>query len=445
MPEDSEEPRLPRRLGPKTPQPADAIDPEEALSTFKPSPKRPGPAPPRKPRPETTEPDTSTFSAAPKKSAGKPRSDRDPLPVSGGPGWVERIVFGRVSTGHLAQFCRQFATYLSSGVDLLRSLDNLQKQFARSALGPVISRLAMNVRRGDNLSDAMGREPQAFDSQFLAMMSVAEARGGVPETLKMMAAGYEARQRLLRYARSAMIYPIAVVTIAFGVGMLLTLFVLPGLISILEDTVNTRGGLSLPLPTRILIAFNRFMMAIGWLLVPLGLVGSVFGGIWLYRQPRGKAFLDSVVIYVPVLGNLLKLVDTTRFARTLGVLLNAGVEIGNSLDLTANVMHLVPFRKAVSDARTDVMKGSDLSEALDASHRFSPEVIAIINSGEETGNLPESLDRMADDYEERVESMVKNLGSLIQPILFVFLGGVVLFIAVAFLMAYLQVIAGLGG
>ncbi|MDB5351547.1 MAG: type secretory pathway, component PulF [Planctomycetota bacterium] len=455
MSQDADEPLPPRRARPpaqpdpngrprpkskRKPDPSSGrpTDPDQGASTFSPRPGR------------TTEPGgpaigaSSTFQANPQRAGGKSKSatTREPVPVSGGPGWFERVLFGRVSTTHRAMFCRQFGAYLDAGVDLLKSLDSLRTQFERSAMGPVIGRIAQGVRQGESLTDAMEREPQAFDAQFLAMMTVAEARGGVPETLKMMAASYEAKQRLIRQARSAMIYPIAVLSIAFGVGMLLTIFILPGLVSILEDAIRDKP-IDLPLPTRILIGINTFMLKMGWLVLPLGVAGSIFGLFWLYRRPRGKAFLDEILMRLPVLGKLTKMIDTTRFARTLSVLLEAGVNIGDSLALTASTLHLVPFRRAVTGSREAVMEGSELSEALLASHRFSSDVIAIVNSGEETGKLPESLKRLADDYEERVEFMVKNLGSLIQPVIFVFLGGIVLFIALAFFSVYIMLLTGM--
>lgn len=439
MSADAESPRPPRRAGPKSspklPAPTEPV--VEGSSTFLPNPGRPGTRPPA----ESAAPGSSAFVPT-ETPRGRAAPGREPTPVSGGPGWLERTLFGRVSTTHLAQFSRQFGAYLDAGVDLLRSLDSLRKQFARTALGPVLERVALSVRRGDSLADAMGREPQAFDAQFLAMMRVAEARGGVPEVLKRMATGYEAKQRLIRQARSALIYPIAVVTIAFGVGMLLTLFVLPGLVEILEDTVKGRG-IALPLPTRILLAINTFMLRMGWLVVPLALIGSIVGLIGLYRKPRGKAFLDEIGMRLPVLGKLLRMIDTTRFARTLGALLEAGVDVGASLDLTAGVMTLVPFRRAVRGAREAVLEGTELSDALRASRRFAPDVIAIVGSGEETGKLPESLDRLADDYEERVTFLVKNLGSLIQPLIFLLLGGIVLFIALAFFSVYIMLLTSL--
>src|SRR4051794_31699851 len=156
--------------------------------------------------------------ASSSRPAKRPARDEATLmPESGGPAWFERVLFGSVGTAHLAGFCRQFASYSDAGVDLLKSLASLQKQFSRTALGPVLERLQLAVRRGDSLGDAMAREPQAFDPLFLSMIRVAEARGGVPETMRLMAGHYEARLRLIRQARSAMIYPIAVILIAGAV------------------------------------------------------------------------------------------------------------------------------------------------------------------------------------------------------------------------------------
>ena len=406
--------------------------------------------PPRQPRPKpkplrttlaegqatfqpTTEADVKPAKSKPRRSGDEPRA------VEGGPNWVERIVFGRVSSGHLATFCGQFARYQEAGVDLLRSLSSLQKQFARTALGPVIGRIEMAVRSGESLASAMAREPQAFDNLALSMMRVAEARGGEPETLKGLSRHYEARQRMIRQARSAMIYPTIVLIVASAVVMLVTIFVIPGMIGFIAD--STRGkSVDLPWPTQVLMSISQFMTGHGWWLVPLLSVAAIFGAIWSYGTKPGKAVLDSLSLYVPVLGKLRKKIETTRFARTLGALLNAGVDVGTSLELTSGVLGLASFRRAISGVRAEVLHGSEMSEALGATRCFPSDVVAIVNSGEETGKLPESLDKIADDYEEQVEYMVKNLGNLIQPVLMVFLGGIVLFIVLGVILAYLQMI-----
>lgn len=461
MSRDAEDPRPPRRPKPAArPNPEDSGPDLERLedlpTTFRPAPASQLPTRPgakKAARRPLDEDDDDAIAAellgtAPKRAqktnpyeASRSRKGRI-REESGGPNWVERILFGRVSSGHLATFCRQGASYLLAGVGILETLDNLEKQFAKTALGPVIGRLALGVRRGDTLGEAMKREPQAFDKLCLSMIAVAEARGGVPETLRKLGVHYEARQRLIRQARGALIYPAIVMLLVVAVGGLLTIFVLPKLVDILEDMVGKNGS-DLPLPTRLLMSLSHFIQAMGWWLLPLAFFGVLFGGWRLYKTRGGKSMLDHLSLYVPVLGLLLRKIDTTRFARTLSSLLSAGVDYGESLDLTADVLHLTPFQNAVRNARGAVVEGVELSDALDASRRFTPDVIAIVNTGEETGQLPETLDRLADDYEDQVNHMVKNLGQLIQPIIVIGLGGVVLFIVLAFVMAYVSVIGKL--
>jgi len=404
------------------------------------------------PEPDGSGPEQSTFRPNPASSSpsGKPRAAKktsatDPLgekfekPV-GGPNWWERILFGNVSTGQLAQFCRQFGSYLNAGVDLTRSLSSLERQFSGTALGPIVGRVQLSIRRGSTLEGAMAQEPRAFGPMFLSMIRVAEARGGVPETLRMLAHHYEARQRLLRQARSAMIYPVIVIVIASAVVALISIFLLPLFAALLKDMFGNR---QLPLPSQVLMAFSGFVQHIGWWLIPVVMIGTPFLLIHLYKTPAGKGIMDRLVLMTPVFGSLCRKLDTTRFARTLSVLLDAGVDVGSSIDLTADVMRMSPIRRAVRSARGEIVAGKELSGILDSTRQFSPDVIAVIQTGEETGKLPESLAHLADDYDEQVSVMVANLGHLLQPILIVFLGAVVLFIILAVFLPIIQMISNL--
>ncbi len=412
-----------------------------------------GALPPRRPRPRPPESRTTlsegqnTFQPASKKKASPLPTTNvwgtsdDPRPVAGGPNWVERIMFGSVSSGHLATFCGQFARYQDAGVDLLRSLSSLQKQFSRTALGPVIGRLETAVRSGESLASAMAREPHAFDNLTLSMMRVAEARGGEPETLQRLSRHYEARQRMIRQARSAMIYPAIVLIIASAVVMLITIFVIPKMVEFIADGLRGKGNnVELPWPTQVLMSISHFMTGQGWWLVPLMFVGTIFGALWAYRTKPGKNVIDSLSLWVPVLGSIRRKIETTRFARTLAALLNAGVDVGTSLELTSGVLGLSSYRRAIRGVKAEVMQGTEMSEALEDTRCFPSDVIAIVGSGEETGKLPESLDKIADDYEEQVEYMIKNLGNLIQPILMIVMGGIVLFIVLGVILAYLQML-----
>lgn len=416
--------------------------------------------PPRKPRPKPPgESDPSTFvpnTGAPRKKSpadGRPTASRPSPRASSavpndfhpgkGPTWYERILFGRVSSGQLATFCRQFSAYTNAGVDIGKALTNLQRQFSMTSLGPVIGRLSQAVKRGDSFAEAVAREPQAFDALFVGMMRVAEARGGIPETLRKLGQHYESRQSLIRQARSAMIYPIAVLVVASCVVTLMSLWVIPMFAGLLRDVVGPNA--TLPLPTQILMGFSQFVQQGGWFLFPVVLVALPVSLLGFYRTPAGKPLMDRIFLRLPVLGKLLKLLDTTRFAQTMSTLLDAGVDIGSSLDLTADVVRMDPFRHAVLDTKVMVLNGAELSTALDNTRRFGPDVIAVVNSGEETGKLPESLNHLADDYEEQVAHTVRNLGQLVQPILMVVMGGFVLFIVLAVFLPYVSIITGLAG
>ena len=273
------------------------------------------------------------------------------------------------------------------------------------------------------------------------MIKAAEARGGLPETLRMMSRHYEKRQSLIRQAHSAMIYPIIVLMLASLVAAGMSIWLLPMFAAMLKDLGGASA--SLPLPSRILMAFSDFIQHSGWLIFPVVLVGTPIALLRTYKTKAGKAAMDRMILWVPVFGSLVHKIDTSRFARTLSALLNAGVDMGSSLSLTADVLHLDPYRRALRGVRVDVLNGTELSVALDDTHRFGSDVIAVVESGEETGKLPETLDHLADDYEEQVEYMVRNMGQLVQPLLMVVMGLFVLFIILAVFLPYLSMLNNL--
>ena len=265
---------------------------------------------------------------------------------------------------------------------------------------------------------------------FLSMIKVAEARGGIPETLRMLSRHYEARQSLIRQARSAMIYPIIVLLVATCVVALMTIWLLPMFISHAQG--HRRPNAILPLPSRDPDGLQRLRAE----------ARLVAGAPGRDRRPAGRlpdlpdhgrqAHDGRVALWVPVLGMLLRKIDTTRFARTLASLLGAGVDIGSSLDLTADVMQLDPFRRTIrkatasGDGRERAERGPErLAPVRPRCHRHH-------QLGRGDRQAPREPGELADDYEEQVAYMVKNMGQLIQPLLMVVLGGIVLFIILAF-------------
>jgi len=303
-----------------------------------------------------------------------------------------------------------------------------------------MARIRQAIKTGSTLHEAMSKEPQLFNTMFLSMIRVAEARGGVPETLRMMGDHYEARQRLIRQARSALIYPVIVLILAGGVVALISILILPMFTSLLQD-ISKKA--QLPWASRALMGFSHFVGLLGWWLLPLITIGVPFLLLRFYKTSAGKAVMDRLILMTPVFGSLCRKLDTSRFARTFATLIDAGVDVGSSFELTSAVMSMSPMQRAVSDARESVLDGKELSVALAESRQFGPDVIAVLESGEETGKVPESLNHLADDYEEQVQHMVKNMGTLIQPLLTLMLGAIVLFIILAVFLPYIQALTSL--
>ncbi len=220
-----------------------------------------------------------------------PRSLRD----SSG---FDKLLFGKVNAGQLSVFARQLAAYQEAGVDLAKSLKGLANQFGATVLGGSIRKVEQAIRQGDSLADAFERQDRVFDRFFLKMMRVAEARGSLPEILRELSVYYEAKQRLLRQAKSALIYPVCVLVIAAGVSALIVFGILPIFIPVIEDIGR---GKPLPLPTRLLMSLGYFARDMGWWVVPTAIVGLIIGLPMLYRSEKGRMLIDELVMRVPIL------------------------------------------------------------------------------------------------------------------------------------------------
>ena len=368
------------------------------------------------------------------KSKRRPDADDDDekFAASGGPTLIERVLFGKVGTKQLALFYRQFSQYLMAGMDVPQSLKGLQKHFKGRALGPVIARMIDAVKSGRSMAEAFEREPQAFDRLAVNMIRASESRGAVPEILVELAEIQEFRARTVRNMASASIYPIMVMSAAALCLLVIAVFVGPLFNSVLGDMIPEKNRGNLILPTQLLFKFNQVMMVMGPLVPIFLLIGSVVG-IWLaYKTKTGQTILDEIYWYVPIFGKIQKFVDLSRMGRMLGALLEAGVATPDALALTAGVVRLKPFERALLEAEVATRDGDEIGPVFAASGRFPYEVIGLIETGETTGNLPRALSRMATDYEERATVMIKSLSTLIQPIITVGLGLIVGFIAIAF-------------
>lgn len=392
----------------------------------------------KRPRPDfrsaRDDADDDAFSFSPKKSRNdKYRDDDDDrFEADGGPTLIERILYGKVGTKQLSLFYRQLSQYLLAGMDVPQSLKGLQKQFRAKALGPVIARMIDGVKTGRSLTEVFEREPQAFDRLAVNMIHAAESRGAVPEILVELAEIQEFRARTVRNIASASIYPILVLSAATICLLIIAVFVGPLFNSVLGDMIPPDKRGNLILPTRLLFKFNEVLMILGPLM-PIFLLIGVIVGVWLgYKTKTGQTVLDEIYWYVPVFGKIQKYVDLSRMGRMLGALLESGVSTPEALALTAGVVRLKPFERALLRAEQATREGDEMGPVFAESGRFPYEVVGLIETGETTGKLPYTLQKIGTDFEERATMMIKNLSTLIQPMITIGLGLIVGFIAIAF-------------
>jgi type IV pilus assembly protein PilC len=349
----------------------------------------------------------------------------------------------RVSTKKLTQFTRQLATLQDAGLPILRSLKILEQQQKPGLLRMVIKEVAEDVEGGATLSEAMGKHPKAFDKLYVKMVSAGEA-GGVLETiLERLAEFMEKAQRLKRKVVGAMIYPVAVITFSGGIVMFIMVVVVPKFETIFKDF-----GTTLPMPTQILINVSNWFatgMPPGWLIV---IISPLF--FWLFfklvkQSEAGKFILDLVKLKIPIMGQIIQKTAVARFTRTLGTLINAGVPILEAINITKDTTGNEVFTKALAKVHDSIREGESFAEPLKASRVVDSLVVNMVDVGEETGELDKMLLKVADNYDEEVETLVSSLVSLLEPVLVIFLGLIVGSIVVALFMPLVKLIGSVSG
>ena len=276
------------------------------------------------------------------------------------------------------------------------------------------------VEGGSTLSAAMKQYPKVFDALYSNMVEAGETGGILDTILQRLSTYIEKNVKLQRAVKSAMVYPIGVLTIAGGVIILLLWKVVP-----VFATLFAGMGVDLPLPTKIVIAASHFVGSIFGLLIVVGVAAMIIGlKVW-HGTPRGRFAIDTVILKLPVLGILMRKIAVGRFTRTLGTLIASGVPILEGLDITAKTSGNAVVERALNRVRKSLEEGKSLTEPLKESEVFPGMVTQMIAVGEQTGAMDAMLQKIADFYEDEVDSAVKDLLTALEPIMIVFLGGVV--------------------
>src|SRR5215472_10565173 len=347
---------------------------------------------------------------------------------------------GGVTAKELAVFTRQFSVMIDAGLPLVQCLEILASQQENKMFQKVLIGTRSAVEGGSTLSAAMKQYPKVFDPLYSNMVEAGETGGILDTILQRLSSYIEKNVKLKAAVKSALIYPIGVLSIAAGVITLLLWKVVP-----IFATLFTGLGVDLPLPTKIVISLSNFVGSIFGLLIVVGIAAAIFGlKVW-YGTPGGRYALDSLVLKLPVIGILMRKIAVARFTRTLGTLISSGVPILEGLDITAKTSGNAVIERALFAVRRSLEEGKSLTEPLKDSAVFPGMVTQMISVGEQTGAMDAMLQKIADFYEDEVDAAVKDLLTALEPIMIVFLGLVVGGVVISMYLPLFSLIGKLSG
>ena len=325
-----------------------------------------------------------------------------------------------VNAKDLAIFTRQFSVMIDAGLPLVQCLEILAGQQENKTLQNVLTATRASVEGGSTLSAAMRQSEKVFDPLYVNLVEAGEAGGILDTILQRLATYIEKNVKLKRAVKSALVYPVAVITVAAGVITLLLWKVVP-----IFATLFLGLGVDLPLPTRIVISLSNFVGSIFGLLIVVLIAAMVIGlKVW-YGTAQGRYTMDAILLKLPLVGILLRKIAVARFTRTLGTLISSGVPILEGLEITARTAGNAVVEKALMHVRKSLEAGKNLADPLRETDVFPGMVTQMIGVGEQTGAMDAMLQKIADFYEEEVDSAVKDLLAAMEPAMIVFLGVVV--------------------
>jgi type IV pilus assembly protein PilC len=345
---------------------------------------------------------------------------------------------GGIRSKDIAIFTRQFSVMIDAGLPLVQCLDILGQQQENKSFQKVILQVRQDVEAGSSLAEAMRKHPQAFDDLYVNMVAAGEAGGILDTILQRLAAYIEKSVKLKSQVRSALVYPVAVITIAIIVVYIILWKVIPVFASLFEGL-----GTQLPFLTQVIVNISRFIGNFWWLIL-LVVVGTIIAVRQYYQTDAGRYQIDKLLLKMPVIGGLLRKIAVARFCRTLATLLSSGVAILESLDITARTAGNAVLEEAILQVRKEVEEGKNLAEPLARTEQFPPMVCQMIGVGEQTGAMDTMLSKIADFYEDEVDSAIEGMMALLEPVMIAFLGVIIGVIVVAMYLPMFSLISQIG-
>lgn len=349
------------------------------------------------------------------------------------------IAFGGIKPAVVTLFTRQLSTLQDAGLPIVQSLQILTDMQRPGKFKAALAQVTEEIQGGTMLSEALSHHPKIWDRLYTNLVKAGETAGALDVILRRLAEFREKSQRLKRKVIGALVYPIAVMTIAISILTFIMVFIVPKFQVIFKDL-----GIPLPLPTQILIDLSSFMASWWGLSILVGIVLLIIGLRVAKATEAGANIIDRILLRVPVFGSVIKKSSVARFTRTLGTLVTSGVSFLDALDITKSATPNIVVRNAVQAVRDSVKEGETINEPLRRSGVFDDIVVNMIKVGEETGELDKMLVKVADTYDEEVDTAVAAMMSLMEPLLIVFMGGAVGFIVIALFMPLITIIEKLG-
>ncbi len=332
----------------------------------------------------------------------------------------------KVKSKDLVMFTRQLSTMVSAGVPILRSLTTLQAQTDSKRLKEILASVNKDVQGGMNLGDAFAKYPDTFSDIFVNMVRAGEAGGILDDILKKLALQQEKNESIRKKVKGAMTYPTVLIVITILAFFGLMIFVIPQIGKIVKDLSGPDA--QLPGITQVMLGLSGFMQQYWWLMVGAGVVGGILFRRW-QRSPRGKSTFHHFVLKIPAIGNIVRKLSVARFAETFSALQGAGVSVIEALHVTARAVGNKAFEEEIMVAADGVKNGKQLSEVLTKSKLFPEIVPQMLAVGEETGQTDTILLKVAEFYEEEVDTLIGSLSSIIEPVMIVIMGSMVGLIA----------------
>ena len=345
----------------------------------------------------------------------------------------------KVKSKILMIFTRQLATLIDSGLPLLRGLNVLAKQERDPVLKSTINKLADSVQGGSTFSESLAQYPFIFNDLYVNMVKAGEVGGVLELVLTRLAEFQEKAAKIKNKVAAAMVYPLIVMTMAVTIMGFLLVFIVPKFEAIFHDMLGDRP---LPAITTFVITTSRFVQT-RWLAI-LGLIAAAIAAYkFAKRTPSGRSTIDRAKLRFPLFGDIIRKTAISRFSRTLGTLVTSGVSILQALNITRETAGNTVIARAIGQVHEAVKEGESIVQPLEASEAFPPMVICMIDVGEETGQLPEMLLKIADVYDDEVDTSVAAMTAALEPIMIVFLALVVGTIVVALFLPLISIIQGL--